>query len=115
MSKKVEPNAEEQQKHLVNLVNRCLVFTDRKGKVLAKEGTPVTSLLEMKYQGDNLLIKFFASNAAMGNGVCRISVKYKGELVLAAKGRYSIAAYDIEARIYIPGEWEKKIPESSRN
>ena len=115
MTKKVEPVINEEQAHINVLVNRCLVFTDTNGKVLHKAGNPVTAELEMKYEGKDFVIKFFASSHAMGSGVCRLRVRYKGKLVLVAKGSYMTAAYDITANTYTPGDWEKKIPEVVHN
>ena len=115
MTKKAEPIADAHRDHIVNLVNRCLVFTDRKGEVLDKTSTPVTSTLQMKYEGNDFFINFFASSTAMGNGICWVNVKYKGEVVLAAEGKYMVAAYDTTATIYIAGDWEKNIPDILRD
>jgi len=109
MAKTVRSATEEQQ-HLQDLVNRCLIFTDRNGKVLNKVSTPVTSWLGMKYEGKDLYIQFSVAASAMGNGGSRVIVKHKGKLVLQATGSFTVAAFNLTAKVYIPGAWEKKIP-----
>ena len=96
----------EQQKHLDNLVKRCMVFTDYNGKVLWKSSSPFHSSLRMKYSCQGLTIDF---EAGMGQGFW-VKVKQQRKIVLSASGKLMSDFYDITASTYVHGKWEKKIP-----
>ncbi len=116
MTKKIESDAEERQKHLISLVNRCVDFVDRNGQVLIKQVNSIVSVLVMGYKKQDLAIRFLLTGGATPNGACAVEVRYKKEVVFEAKGRHAKAvAHDVVAITYIPGEWEKKIPELLQN
>lgn len=105
MTNKIETDAEEQQEHLTSLVNRCMVFAKRKGKDLSRE-----------YKWQNFLIKHGFRHTDIGTCLVWCDVRYKNRLVLEASGNHMTGHdgyYNITATIYIPGAWEKKIPELS--
>ncbi len=101
-----------EQQHLQTLTNRCMVFTDRRGKVLGKSGNPVHASLHMKYDGgQGIIIEFTADSYVMGNGWCRVRVEENGVVVLDASGNFTVAAFNVTAKTYVSGDWENKIPE----
>ena len=106
-----KPITKEEQRHLETLVNRCMVFTDRNGKVLHKDSNPVCCSLSMKYKKEDLTIEFSAYANVHSNGSCYVQVQQKGEVVLNASGNFTASAFNITAETYVPGNWEKKIPE----
>ena len=98
-------------KNLDELAMHCIVFVDRNGTVLEKDGSPMHSTLSMEYKRDPWDISFRVQSQAQGNGSSKVLVRYRGNLVLDAAGKFTTAAYDVKASTYIPGAWEKKIPE----
>ena len=100
-----------QQSHLQTLVNRCMVFTDRNGVVLEKKGNRVSASLRMKYEGNGLTIEFDVYSSGTTNGSSNVCVKEDGKIVLDARGNFTVAAFNVIAETYVPGDWEKKIPE----
>ena len=116
MTNKIEPDAEERQKHITSLVNRCIDFVDRNGHILMKEVSPMISVLVLEYKEQDFVIKLLLTGGATPNGACSVEVKYKDKVVFETKGRHMEGvAYDIFTITYIPGEWEKKIPEILQN
>ena len=106
-----EKSMTAEQQHLQTLVNRCMVFTDRNGKVLGKSGNPMYSSLHMKYEGQDLTIEFDAYQYfAMSNGSCYVRVEEGEKVVLDASGNFMTAAFNVTAKTYISGDWKKKIP-----
>lgn len=96
------------QKDLDALVNRCLVFVDRNGTIITRDGSSMHSHLSMKYDRQGLEM-MFSVTAGMGNGSSRIEIKHEGSLVLEAKGSFMTEAFACEAQTYVPGAWEKMI------
>ena len=116
MSNKIEPDAEERQKHVTSLVNRCIDFLDRNGNILMKEVGPMISVLVLGYEEQDFFIKLLLTGGVIPDGACAVEVRYKEEMVFEAKGRHMEGvAYDMFAITYTPGEWEKKIPEIVQN
>lgn len=99
----------ESEKHLTELVNRCMVFADRRGKVLEKGSNPFSSWLKMRYSKKGLLITFHAQCSPHSNGSCRVEVEENGKTVLEASGNFMTAAFNVAAKTYVPGDWEKKV------
>lgn len=102
--------ATKRKAYLESLVRRCMVFADRNGKVVSKSGSPMHSSLRMKYEEKDLIIEFDANRYAQGNGGCWLKVRHKGVFVLKANGNFMTEAFNIRAKSYISGDWEKKIP-----
>ncbi len=119
MTKKAETDTDEQQEHLANMVNRCLDFVGRNGKVLIKKNTPIISVRIMGHKQQNLHIQSLVTNWIANEeicGSCGVKAQYEGVLVFAAEYKFTVtAANKVEARVYTPGDWEKKIPEIPHN
>ena len=99
------------QQHINDIANNCLYFTDRNGRVLNKHGNPGSKSLEMEYKDKDLTIYFFAFASPRTNGSCHVKVTEKGNVVFEAEGNYTAYAHGMAAKIYVPGNWEEKIPE----
>ncbi len=107
MTKKIEPTI--QGKALDDLVNQCLIVTDRRGRVLGKHHTTVTSFLSMEYQSDYGKITFAVYSSAMGNGSYKLTVTEGRTILFEASGNYTACPFNSKAEIYNPGDWEKKL------
>mgnify|MGYP001587819201 CR=1 FL=1 len=109
MKKETEAVQARKQTPLEQLVNRC-IFLVRKSKALSVEN-------KWEYKEEGLLVEHGFRHTDIGTCLVWCTVKYKSRLVLEASGNYmtGYGYYNITARIYIPGEWEKKIPENSQN
>jgi hypothetical protein len=107
--KKAQDDA-ERQRHVEDLMNRCMIFTDRKGKVLDKGSHPFSSWLKMKYAKDSFTIVFSAQQSPYSNGSCSVRVKRGRKVLLDASGNYMAGPFGVKAKTYIPGSWEEKIP-----
>ena len=92
------------------MVNDCLHFVDKKGRVISKSSTKVNRHLEMKYEADDLAFHFNAYCHFMGNGSCYLQVKKDEAVVFEANGSFTIAAWGMKAETYQPGDWERIIP-----
>ncbi len=103
----------DEDKPLDALMLRVLVFVDRNGVVVNKDSSPMHSALMMKYKGRGLDIKMHATTYAQGNGSCGALVKYRGKRVFSAGGCFTAAPWDVEAKTYKTGAWEKIIEEGS--
>ena len=91
------------------LVNKIIVFTDRRGEVLDKGSNPMTAWLNMQFEKDDLFVKMSVNSAAQGNGSSFVEVLQNGKVVLEARGSYTSEAYNVKAEIYKPGDWESKV------
>ena len=100
----------KKKEHLDELVNNCLIFTDRNGRVLDKAGSPVSARLEMEYSQDDIYIHFRVQQSPYGNGSLSLKVKVEDVVVLQATGNYIGRPCGIVAKTYKPGSWEKLIP-----
>ncbi|MDE1833816.1 MAG: hypothetical protein KGH64_00600 [Candidatus Micrarchaeota archaeon] len=98
------------QEKLDNLMLRILVFVDRNGKVVSKNGNRMSSSLSMAYVDKEFDIKMSAFCHCMGNGSCSATVRYKGALVFNASGSYTSGPYGVKAKTYECGDWENKFP-----
>jgi len=93
-----------------SLVNSCLSFVDKRGKIISRSSTGLTASLEMDYEIGNLTFYFKVFSHCMGNGSCYVLVKQDGNIVLEAEGNYMEGASSMDAKTYLPGDWEKVIP-----
>jgi hypothetical protein len=93
-------------KKLDDLMLKVLVFTDRHGRVVSKEGNPMYTRLVMTYEKAELHIDMHAQANAQGNGSCSAQVKWKGKLVFDASGSYTAGPYHVKARVFDPGKWQ---------
>ena len=107
MQEKIEAN-----QVLKNLIHKCMLLTDRRGKVLSKESNPAVSRLRMEYRADGLRIWFGVSVSARAGGRYQMEVKENNKTVLEAEeslvGFYN-QPYNPEVSVYTPGSWEDKI------
>ncbi len=87
-----------------------IVTVDRSGKVLNKGGNPFSSWLEMTKTVEGLTIHFRVQNSPHSNGSAWIKVTEANKTLLEASGNFTVAAYNMKATTYTPGDWEKKIP-----
>ena len=94
---------------LDELVNQCLVVTDRNGEIIGKDSTPVTSYLAMEYQSDYGKIIFEANSSAMGNGSYNLKVKDGRKTLLNVYGSFTARPFNNHASRYVSGDWEKKV------
>lgn len=101
---------EKKVTNLNDLVNRCIIFTDRNGTVLDKGAHPFSTWLSMEYKSDNFSISFHVQNSPYSNGSSYVKVSYRKRIVLEAEGSFMNLAFDTKAKKYFPGDWEKKIP-----
>lgn len=99
-----------EQKHLNDLVNNCIAFADRKGRVIHKSSNPVAKHLSMEYKGEGLEIFFKVFSTPYGNGSCDVKVTQNGAPVLEAEGSFMAYAFNTKATTYVKGDWENKIP-----
>jgi len=98
------------KKNLNDLVNRCIIFTDRNGVVLDKGSHPFSSWLSMEYKSEDLSISFRVQNSPYSNGSSHIKVFYNEETVLDVEGNFITLAFNIKTKKYAPSDWEKRIP-----
>ena len=96
--------------NLDELVNRCLIFADRNGKVLDRGSHPFSTWLSMEYESKELSIEFRVQSSPYSNGSSHVKVSQDGKTVLEAEGSFTVSAYNMEAKAYIPSDWEKRIP-----
>ena len=101
---------EAEKKHLNDLVNNCIHFASIHGKVLDKHINPISKSLIMECADYGLRIDFSFFASGFSNGSCYIKVSKNGSVVLDAKGNYTAYAFGMEAKTYVKGEWEDKIP-----
>ncbi|MBI4739076.1 hypothetical protein HY772_05960 [Candidatus Woesearchaeota archaeon] len=99
------------EKHINDLVDNCLSFVDKRGRIVSKSNTGVSTSLEMKYDVDNLAFHFSVYSHCMGNGSCYVQVKKDKKVVFEANGCFTVRAFGMKAEVYQPGDWEKTIPE----
>ncbi|MDO8511231.1 MAG: hypothetical protein Q7S55_03635 [Nanoarchaeota archaeon] len=96
-------------KALDDLVDQCLIVTDRNGIILRKDGNPVSSFLSMEYQSDYGKIRFDVQSSAQGNGSYDVEVKDGRKIIFKAQGNYTASPYNSEAVKYVSGDWEKQL------
>lgn len=96
-------------KKLDELMLKVLVFVDKYGRVITKNGGAMSSSLSMEYKEKDLDITMKVFCHAWGNGSCGTVVKHKNKKVFDAAGKYISAPIDVKADIYESGEWEKLI------
>src|SRR3989344_9672593 len=92
-----------------NLVDQCLIVTDRNGVVLRKNSSPVSSFLSMEYQSDYGMIRFDVQSSAQGNGSYSVEVKDGRTTIFKAQGNYTASPYNSQAVKYVSGDWEEKL------
>lgn len=97
---------------LDELVNRCMIFADRNGKVLGRDGNPFYAWLSMEYKSKKMSIEFWVQSSPFSNGSSHVKVSQDGKTVLEASGSFTVSAYNTKAETYVPGDWEKNIPPS---
>ncbi len=93
-----------EQRHLDNLVNRCISFADRNGKANGLAEYPVT-----EYRGQDITVVFARIEPNKCAGRCWVKVWQQDKLVLDVEGDFIVEARNIKAVTYIPGDWEKKV------
>ena len=98
---KNKPNLDE-------LVNRCMIFAYRNGKVLDRGS--LSTWLSVEYKSKELSIEFRVQSSPYSNGSSYVKVSQDGKTVLEASGSFTVSAYNMEAKAYIAGDWEKRIP-----
>jgi hypothetical protein len=98
-------------KELDELMLKVLVFTDRHGRVVSKDGNPVYTRLAMTYDSDDLHIDMHAQASAQGNGSCSARVKWKEQLVFDAGGCYITGPFHVKAKVFKPGRWQALVTE----
>lgn len=96
--------------NLKDLVNRCILFTDRKGVLVGKGSHPFGSWLSMTYNDKSISISFRVQHSPYSNGSSYVKVDCNGETVLEAEGSFITFAFDIQSKKYVSGDWEKRIP-----
>ena len=94
---------------LTDLVNQCMIVTDRKGTVLRKHGTPMTAELAMEYLAPYGKIAFDLSIAAQGNGAYEVRVTKDKKLVFKARGNYMSRPFNNTLERYVPGRWQEEL------
>lgn len=99
-----------EQKHLNDLVNNCIAFADRKGRLIHASSTPVAKHRSREYESEDLEIFFRVYASPYGNGSCEVKVTQNGAPVLEAEGSFMAYAFNTKATTYIRGDWEDKIP-----
>ncbi len=102
--------AKKRREHLNALANAVMVFVDRGGEIVQKESGPMSTHLVMRFRDKHFFATFGATQTVASNGSCWVNVKYKRELVFSAHGNFMAAAFNVTARTYKPGEWEKRFP-----
>ncbi len=107
----------EQQKHLDDLVKRCVDFAQL-GKVspwlnpipeLFSNGVDYNgagALVEHKYENLTINVSYFLTFDH--DGLWLIMVQEENRVVLKASSK-GMVVKNVSAKIYIPGDWEKKI------
>lgn len=104
------------QAQLDALVNDCVAFTLKKGKVLYRANEDLRKILDgitVEYELGELLIWCCIEEYIGHEGTCIINV-YDGNItVLRATGCHMIEAYNMVLHAYCPGSWERKIPTTS--
>lgn len=99
------------KRDVTELTNSILRYVDENGVVRHTSGSPVTSVLEMDYADRGEFYAHFTAIAqAQGNGSCTVEVKMGDEIVFYATGNFTVAAFNVRAEIYKPGEWQSRIP-----
>ncbi len=101
----------ETQQHINNLVNNCLYFASRNGKLIGGHSNSVSKSQSRKYEKDGLAINFRVYASGFSNGSCSVKVTEKDSVVLEADGNFTAYAHGMIAKTYVPGDWETKIPE----
>lgn len=104
----------DDQKHINEIVNNCLHFAGKNGRMLGKQGNPFSKSLRMSYASDSLSIEFNVLASPFSNGSCSVKVTDNGVVVLEADGNYTAYAHGMTAKTYVSGDWEKRIPEWKR-
>ncbi|MEK6904906.1 MAG: hypothetical protein AABX24_00745 [Nanoarchaeota archaeon] len=94
---------------LENLVNQCLIVTDKKGKIIGRSNTPISAWLAMEYQADYGKIKFDVNVSAMGNGHYIVTVQDGEQIVFRAEGNYMVKPFNSKTTKYVSGKWENKL------
>ena len=100
---------EAEQKHLDNLVNNCIAFADLHGEVLDKTGSHFLRQLPKEYKTEDLEI-FFRVQGSRYSGSSYVKVTQHGTIVFEAESNFMEEAFNTNAKIYIKGKWEDKIP-----
>ena len=90
-----EKEAEEQLKRNL-LVSYCLIFADRKGKIVRQDSNPFWSAGEMKCDDGTLKIRCRIQQSGYGNGSCLVTVSEKSRIVLKACGNFIAGPYDVK-------------------
>ena len=106
-------NKIEVSKELKDLIHRCILLTDRRGRKLRKESNPVTACLEMEYNDKKFRIWFYVTANAMAGGSYQMKVIQGKSTLLKAEGYsggFYVYPYEPNVSAYISGAWEKKIP-----
>src|SRR3989344_8243445 len=96
-------------KALDDLVDQCLIVTDRNGVILRRDSSPVSSHLSMEYQSDYGKITFDVQSSAQGNGSYQVEVKEGTKTIFSAVGNYTASPYNSQAVKYVSGDWEKQL------
>lgn len=94
---------------MCHLADCCMIFADRKGKVIAKTSNPFSSNLNMSYRRKALSIAFDVMTSPFGNGSFSLTVRTKKNVVFKATGSYNAGPYDIKVERYAPGRWSDRI------
>lgn len=108
-----ESQTTKEQKHIHDLAWRCIKFVDSNppsSKILDRGSNPFSSYLRMSYKGKDMFIEFRVQSSPYSNGSSHVLVKFKGKRVFEAKGNFIATIGNMVADIYVPGDWEKKIP-----
>lgn len=101
------------QKKIENLVEKCVEFTDRHGKIVDENSCPSLANLSMRFNSPKMTVFFRTLCSPYSNGFCEVIVRENKKTVFRAKGNYGAGPYHMIASEYIPGPWEKKILKSS--
>lgn len=99
-----------ERKHLNDLVNNCIAFADRKGRLVHASSTPASKHRSREYLCEDLEIFFSVYASPYGNGSCEVKVVQRGNVVLEAESNFMAYAFNTKATTYVKGEWENKIP-----
>ena len=87
------------------LAGKLQIYVDRRGNIIEKDSTPVTSTLTMDLTEGDISIYFYVGVSAMGNGSHRTGVSYKGKEVLDMRGNYTSGPFNTKVTLFKNGKW----------
>lgn len=89
------------------LVNKVILFVKKNGSVVQIDSHNFFMFKHMKFVGSGIRIETKIASASGMSGWCWVIVKKRRKCVFEAEGNYLIDAFNVEAREYISGDWER--------